>query len=100
MPVEDGEKQSRRKKKGGKERDGTSTPPVEEPAAPAADLAAGAAPLSLEDKKKRAITKKLQAIEQLKVKRDNGDKLELTQVKKLESEGELRKELDALAISK
>lgn len=40
--------------------------------------------------------KKLTAIDQLKVKKAAGEKLELTQHKKLESEAELRKELAAL----
>lgn len=41
--------------------------------------------LSSDDKKRRALMKKLTAIDQLKVKKDNGEKLELTQHKKLDS---------------
>ncbi|KAI8455771.1 eukaryotic translation initiation factor eIF2A-domain-containing protein [Phakopsora pachyrhizi] len=52
--------------------------------------------LSLEDKKKRALVKKLTAIEQLKERRKKGEKLEMTQIKKIESEIETRKELEAL----
>lgn len=42
------------------------------------------AALSSDDKKRRALMKKLTAIDQLKVKKDNGEKLELTQYKKLD----------------
>jgi translation initiation factor 2A len=106
---------NRRKKKGGKkgqQADGASAsdsapgsgaatpqpaaPPVPEPAPKAAQEAT----LSPEDKKRRAIIKKLNAIEQLKVKKAAGEKLELTQHKKLENEAELRKELEALGGSK
>ncbi|KAM0793771.1 hypothetical protein ACM66B_001189 [Microbotryomycetes sp. NB124-2] len=59
-----------------------------------------ASTLSPDDKKRRALVKKLTAIEQLKVKRDAGEKLELTQHKKLESEAEIRKELAALELGK
>lgn len=65
-----------------------------EPTAAEVEAASGA--LSPEDKKRRAIVKKLTAIDQLKVKKAAGEKLELTQHKKLESEAELRKELAAL----
>lgn len=41
--------------------------------------------LSSDDKKRRALMKKLTAIDQLKVKKDAGEKLELTQYKKLDS---------------
>jgi translation initiation factor 2A len=40
--------------------------------------------------------KKLTAIEQLKERRKRGEKLEITQIKKIESEAETRKELEAL----
>ncbi|KAG0140991.1 hypothetical protein CROQUDRAFT_664447 [Cronartium quercuum f. sp. fusiforme G11] len=52
--------------------------------------------LSPEDKKRRALMKKLTAIEQLKERRKRGEKLEMTQVKKIESEAETRKELEAM----
>ena len=54
------------------------------------------AELSADDKKRRALMKKLTAIEQLKVKKLAGEKLELTQHKKLDSEAEIRKELAEL----
>ncbi|GAA5951776.1 hypothetical protein JCM21900_001071 [Sporobolomyces salmonicolor] len=104
---------SRRKKKGGDKKKGgrgqqdggdssalgsgaaTLAPPVpiveQPPPEPQPEPA-----LSAEDKKRRAIIKKLTAIEQLKVKKAAGEKLELTQYKKLDSEAELRKELEAL----
>lgn len=69
-------------------------PAAAEPTAAEVEAASGA--LSPEDKKRRAIVKKLTAIDQLKVKKAAGEKLELTQHKKLESEAELRKELAAL----
>ncbi|KAK4050388.1 hypothetical protein OIV83_003457 [Microbotryomycetes sp. JL201] len=78
-----------------------------DPAAETVVAAPAAAPepesssaLSPDDKKRRALVKKLTAIEQLKVKRDAGEKLELTQHKKLESEAEIRKELAALELGK
>ncbi|POY70577.1 hypothetical protein BMF94_6492 [Rhodotorula taiwanensis] len=71
-------------------------PMVTEPIAPAAAEPDAGNALSPEDKKRRAIVKKLTAIDQLKVKKASGEKLELTQHKKLESEAELRKELAAL----
>jgi translation initiation factor 2A len=52
--------------------------------------------LSPEDKKKRSLMKKLTAIEQLKDRRKRGEKLEITQIKKIDSEAETRKELEAL----
>jgi len=44
-------------------------------------------------KKIRNLTKKLKAIEELKDKAKSGAKLETTQYKKIETEGEIRKEL-------
>jgi len=52
--------------------------------------------LSPEDKKRRSLMKKLTAIEQLKERRKKGEKLELTQIKKIDSEADTRKELEAL----
>lgn len=52
-----------------------------------------ASPLTPEDKKRRALQKKLGAIEALKAKRDAGEKLEKTQEKKIEAEAEVKKEL-------
>lgn len=50
-------------------------------------------------KKVRNLNKKLKAIEELKEKAKKGDRLEATQLKKIESEAEIRKELGALGIS-
>ncbi|GAA6008978.1 translation initiation factor 2A [Rhodotorula paludigena] len=77
-----------------------AAPPAPEPAPAPAAAAAPEATLSPEDKKRRAIVKKLTAIEQLKVKKAAGEKLELTQHKKLDSEAELRRELEALNVGK
>ncbi|CAI2182210.1 5351_t:CDS:2 [Funneliformis geosporum] len=49
--------------------------------------------LSETDKKIRNLTKKLRQIAELKDRQKNGDKLELTQKKKIETEAALRKEL-------
>lgn len=54
-------------------------------------------PLTPEDKKRRALQKKLGAIEALKARRAAGEKLEKTQEKKIEAEEEVRKELAELA---
>ncbi|CAO1631575.1 unnamed protein product [Parajaminaea phylloscopi] len=79
---------------------GGSTPnrPASPSAAPvvlssgAADVG-GKAQAGALDKKLRNLTKKLKAIDELKARRDAGEKLEQTQVLKIASEGELRKEL-------
>jgi translation initiation factor 2A len=47
-------------------------------------------------KKVRNLNKKLKAIEELKEKSKRGERLEATQVKKIESESEIRKELASL----
>ncbi|GMM32497.1 hypothetical protein DAMA08_052420 [Martiniozyma asiatica (nom. inval.)] len=51
---------------------------------------------SLEEKKIRNLLKKLRAIEQLKIKKDNGDHLEETQILKIGTEDNVRKELESL----
>ena len=48
------------------------------------------------DKKLRALLKKLRAIDDLKIRRAGGESLEGTQIKKMETEGAVRKELDDL----
>ena len=48
------------------------------------------------DKKIRALTKKLRAIDDLKMRRASGEVLENTQVKKMETEDAVRKELEGL----
>ncbi|EXX52633.1 hypothetical protein RirG_251340 [Rhizophagus irregularis DAOM 197198w] len=55
-----------------------------------------ASQLSEKDKKIRNLTKKLRQIDELKERQKNGDKLEQTQIKKIETEATLRKELDRL----
>ena len=49
-----------------------------------------------QDKKVRALLKKLRAIDDLKMRRAGGEKLEGTQIKKMETEDEVRKELEGL----
>jgi translation initiation factor 2A len=48
------------------------------------------------EKKIRTIQKKLKQIQELKVKRDAGETLELTQISKIESESTLQTELESL----
>jgi len=50
-------------------------------------------------KKIRNLSKKLKAIDELKEKAQRGEKLETTQHKKIESEAEIRKELNGLMAS-
>lgn len=49
-----------------------------------------------QDKKARALLKKLRAIDDLKMRRAGGEKLEGTQIKKMDTEDEVRKELEGL----
>jgi translation initiation factor 2A len=56
-----------------------------------------ASQLTPEDKKRRALQKKLGAIEALKARRAAGEKLEKTQEKKIEAEDEVKKELSELS---
>ncbi|CAE6542159.1 unnamed protein product [Rhizoctonia solani] len=55
-----------------------------------------AAEVDPKEKKIRALKKKLQAIEQLKARKDKGDKLEATQLQKILSEADLLKQLESL----
>jgi len=121
--LENGEKITRRKKvrdkkKGGKDgaEDGPEDggeEPTSGPATPGVNGAFSSAPASTVaapeataaeggldplQKKIRNLTKKLKAIEELKDKARGGAKLETTQYKKIETEGEIRKEL-AVAIA-
>ena len=52
-----------------------------------------------QDKKIRALLKKLRAIDDLKMRRAGGEKLEGTQIKKMGTEDEVRKELEGLGWS-
>ncbi|RYF37340.1 MAG: hypothetical protein EOO38_26460 [Cytophagaceae bacterium] len=51
---------------------------------------------STQDKKIRALLKKLRAIDDLKMRQAGGEKLENTQVSKISTEEGVRKELSAL----
>ncbi|QRV83286.1 TatD DNase family protein [Ceratobasidium sp. AG-Ba] len=66
--------------------------------APVAKTQATPAPAAAEldptEKKIKGLQKKLQAIQQLKERRDKGDKLELTQLQKIEGEADLLKQLE------
>ena len=52
-----------------------------------------AATVTVDDKKIRALLKKLRAIEDLKAKQTSGEKLEDTQIQKISTEGSVRDEL-------
>lgn len=54
---------------------------------------------SPQDKKIRALLKKLRAIDDLKMRRAGGEKLEGTQIKKMDTEDGVRRELEALGWS-
>lgn len=98
QPQQKGNAKANNKKKGA----GTSTPPTPaaESAAPvasgAADVGGNAAGMGAIDKKLRNLNKKLKAIQELKDKRDKGEKLEQTQLQKIETEASLREELSNL----
>jgi len=51
---------------------------------------------SLQEKKIRALTKKLRAIDDLKMRRAGGETLEGTQIKKMDTEDQVRSELEGL----
>ena len=51
---------------------------------------------TLQDKKIRSLLKKLRAIDDLKMRRAGGEKLEGTQIKKMDIEEEVRRELEGL----
>jgi len=74
-----------------------SPPPAEPdlvtPVTPGADSA-----LDPAAKKARNLNKKLKAIDELKEKAKRGERLEATQLRKMEGEAEIRKELAALGI--
>jgi translation initiation factor 2A len=68
-------------------------PEVELPTSPGVDNALDAAA-----KKARNLNKKLKAIEELKDKAKRGERLEVTQLRKIDAEVEIRKELAALEL--
>ncbi|KAK8204056.1 eukaryotic translation initiation factor-like protein subunit eIF2A [Phyllosticta capitalensis] len=100
---------------GGGHPNGAKQPPIQimtanrGPPAPAADNAAAETPDvtvtspggagGAQDKKVRSLLKKLRAIDDLKMRQAGGEKLEDTQVKKIQTEGGIRKELDGLGFS-
>ncbi|EEA19632.1 hypothetical protein TMatcc_009769 [Talaromyces marneffei ATCC 18224] len=69
--------------------------PAAAPAAPAAPAPA-AEPNSAQDKRIRGLLKKLRAIDELKMRLASGEKLEDTQMKKIQTEDSVRKELEGL----
>ncbi|EPQ50143.1 translation initiation factor eIF-2A [Gloeophyllum trabeum ATCC 11539] len=117
-PGPDGDRKgNNRKRKGpkaGKKEDGTATPPTNGVEKPSIDLKVNGVPVAEEvsvpptpggdgsldpvAKKVRNLNKKLKAIEELKEKQSRGERLEATQLKKIESEAEIRKELGTLSV--
>ncbi|OJJ43389.1 hypothetical protein ASPZODRAFT_28396 [Penicilliopsis zonata CBS 506.65] len=69
-----------------------------EAAAPVAEPVAadGGAASTAQDKKIRGLLKKIRAIDELKMRLASGEKLEDTQMKKIQTEDSVRKELDGL----
>ncbi|KAF4556269.1 Eukaryotic translation initiation factor eIF2A-like protein [Elsinoe fawcettii] len=76
----------------------TSNPAPAAPADPAPDLTVTSPGGSAQDKKVRALHKKLRAIEDLKMRQAGGEKLEATQVSKIATEESVRKELTGLNV--
>ena len=70
-----------------------------QPEAPAIDVILPAGGGTPQDKKIRALLKKLRAIDDLKMRRAGGEKLEGTQIKKMGTEDEVRRELEGLGWS-
>lgn len=75
---------------------GTTRPRTPASSAPSTVSNSTASQTSPEEKKIRSLLKKLRAIETLKTKRDEGTKLEDTQITKIQSEPKVRKELELL----
>ena len=70
--------------------------PAAPPAADASTTSPTGGPTTPHEKKIRALTKKLRAIDDLKMRAAGGEALEGTQIKKMETEDAVRKELEAL----
>ncbi|KAL6721065.1 hypothetical protein ACLMJK_000165 [Lecanora helva] len=70
------------------------TPRTAEP--PEVSITSPTTPAGPQDKKIRALLKKLRAIDDLKMRRAGGEKLEGTQIKKMETEDAIRRELEGL----
>ncbi|RPD55709.1 translation initiation factor eIF-2A [Lentinus tigrinus ALCF2SS1-7] len=119
QPGGDQEKRGR-KRKGAKDKEGAKKEGVEGSARPSIDIPVngnGNAEAAANDaasvpptpgaeggldpiaKKVRNLNKKLKAIEELKEKQKKGERLEATQLKKIDTEAEIRKELSGLGIS-
>lgn len=71
------------------------TPP-ETPDVTVTSLTGADGPQDKQEKKIRALLKKLRAIDDLRMRRAGGEKLEGTQIKKMDTENEVRKELQSL----
>lgn len=78
-----------------------ATPAPTPAPAPAPAPAAAPVPIdpSAQDKKIRGLLKKIRAIDELKMRLAGGEKLEDTQMKKIQTEDAVRKELDAVGYS-
>lgn len=70
-----------------------------QPEPPAIDVTSPDGGGTSQDKKTRALLKKLRAIDDLKMRRAGGEKLEGTQIKKMGTEDEVRRELESLGWS-
>lgn len=70
--------------------------PAPKPVMGAADIGANHSEAGGVEKKLRNLTKKLKAIEQLKERRDRGETLEQTQLQKINTEADIRRELASL----
>ncbi|KAG9082997.1 hypothetical protein FS749_006378 [Ceratobasidium sp. UAMH 11750] len=81
------------------ERDAAAVTPVQ-PTETEVAPAQAAVEVDPKEKKIKGLQKKLQAIQQLKERRDKGEKLELTQLQKIEGEAELLKQLEEANASK
>jgi translation initiation factor 2A len=75
---------------------GEPAEPIETPSSPVPESSPQDGVLNATAKKIRNLNKKLKAIEELKEKAKRGDRLEATQVRKIEGEAEIRKELASL----
>ncbi|CAO2656478.1 Nn.00g052810.m01.CDS01 [Neocucurbitaria sp. VM-36] len=82
---------------------GQAPPPAPiqtEPQGPAPDLTVTSpGDANPQDKKIRGLLKKMRAIDELKMRQAGGEKLEDTQVKKIGTEHQIKKELDALGFT-
>jgi translation initiation factor 2A len=85
------------KKRGAGKKDDTSTTTNGAPAAiPAFIPTEGASALQELEKKMKTLQKKMKAIKDIKAKRDAGEKLELTQIAKIDTEAAVAKEIEDL----